>query len=133
MISKAAASPCVWSRKTPSASWWRGSELGYLAADPARGGSERRRAVVAQSGDPAAGALLGLQCRHARQQPHDLVQEPALLDRHGVLWGERVCVAGGPVQGAGEHRLSDVVLGIRGGRGRVGVVAGPEHWGRPGG
>src|SRR5216683_8386082 len=132
MISKAAACRCAWSRKTPSASWWRDNELDYLGADPDRGGLERRSAIVAQSGDPAAGAFLGLQCRNARQQSHDLVQEPAVLDRHGVLRGERVCVAGRAVQGAGEHRLSDVVPGLRGGRGGVGVVAGREHGARQG-
>src|SRR5258708_10884436 len=106
MISKAAACRCASSRKTPSASWWRGNELDYLGADPHRGGVERGRAIVAQGGDPAAGAFLGLQRRNARQQSRDLVQEPAVLDRHGVLWGERVRVARRAVQGAGEHRAS---------------------------
>src|SRR5229473_3446103 len=73
MISHAAACRCAWSRKTPSASWWRDNELDYLGADPGRA-----------------------------------------------------------VEGAGEHRLSDVVLGLRGGRGRVGVVAGREHDARQG-
>src|ERR1700736_3567710 len=99
MISRAAACRCAWSRKTSIVSWWRGYELDNLGADPERRGPERRRAIAAQGRDPAVGALLGIQCRYARQQSGDLVQEPAVLDRHGVLRGERVRVAGCAVQG----------------------------------
>src|SRR3984893_4131098 len=132
MISRAAAYRCAWSRKTSTAFWWRGNELDNLGADPDRRGPQRRRAIAAQGGDPAAGSFLGFQQRYARQQLGDLVQEPAVLDRHGVLRGERVRVAGRAVQSAGEHRLSDVVVGLRGGCGRVGDLAGREHGARQG-
>ena len=56
----------------------------------------------------------------------DSVQEPAVLERHAVLRGQRLRVARGPVQGAGEHRLSHAVLGLCGGGRRLGGVAGRD-------
>src|ERR1700678_859420 len=101
MTSQPAACRCACWRETPTGCWWRDNELDHLGADLDRGGIERRGAIAAQSGDPAAGAFLGFQCRYFERQRGDLIQEPALLDRHGVLCGERLRVAGRVVQGAG--------------------------------
>ena len=104
------------------ACWWRGNELDHLGAHPDRRGTERRRAIAAQGGNPAAGAFLAVQCRYLASSTLILIQSPAFWAGMVCYGASVVCLAGGLVQGAGEHGLSDAVAWVMSWSRRVSVL-----------
>src|SRR6266700_1427210 len=100
MISRLRASPCARSRGMSVEYWWRASELGDVDPDLDRRRSQCRGTIVAQGGNPAAGASLRLQSRDAALQRHESGRESAVLGRHAVLRDERLRLAGRALQDA---------------------------------